>query len=153
MKDLKLAQQVKADADAAIENRKAEFFATNELIRLKELEATTKKKAAKEDRDISDNQIELLKSIGLETIRTKEDVIKLTDEGYRRLQDVLRIVEANAFAVKGALVAVNDELKNLQPVSVAVTTTATKLNQELFKNEDELTKKIADENEKRKRCD
>lgn len=158
---LNLAIQVKQDTDLAIENRKKEFAAINTTIGIREKEATLiaeKTKKEKEGKKIIDETLDvtlkLLNALSLPTNNaikdSFEDLFKLTDEEFQKVKDLLNLLEADAFEVRDAILAVNRELANIEPITVDIKASATDLNKELFKREEELTEKIREENEKRK---
>jgi len=141
-------------------NEEARFFVTdqdiaeiNKLFNLREKEiklldekAKKEKEGKKITKDAEKTTVELLTKLGI----ANRDLLNTTDEEFQNLKDFLNLLEADAYKVRDAILAINRELSNLAPISVDIKTTATDLNEALFKREDELTEKIKEENEKRR---
>jgi hypothetical protein len=130
------AIDLKKQTDEAIENRKKEFLATRELITLKEIDARKQETIAKNQKKVQEETLKFMKELGLESALTNDEIIKISDDAFKKLSVALEIVDANAFSVKDAIVKINDELNNLQAISTTIATTATELNAELFKRVD-----------------
>jgi hypothetical protein len=129
------AIQLKQQTDEAVENKLKEFNATKELIRLKEQEAKAddnNKQKKKEAKTETDNYIASIRTLSIEIAKNNVEILKLSSEGFGNLQNVFNITEANAFDVKKAIEGINDELKNLEPVSVKISKTISDLNKEFF---------------------
>jgi predicted nucleic acid-binding Zn-ribbon protein len=126
--------------DAAIRTAKTRTQDEDKLI--EEQEASTRRRQVLEaqlTKTILDEKkkrlqagIEEMKSLGLESAKANELVLQLSDEGFARLQDVFRIVEADAFNVKEAILKINNELANTAPVGRTIAKTSAELNKELF---------------------
>lgn len=129
------AIQLKQQTDEAVANKLKEFNATKELIRLKEQEAKAddnNKQKKKEAKTETDNYIASIRTLSIEIAKNNVEILKLSSEGFGNLQNVFNITEANAFDVKKAIEGINDELENLQPVSVKISKTISDLIAEDF---------------------
>lgn len=124
------AIQLKQQTDEAVANKLKEFNATKELIRLKEQEAKAddnNKQKKKEAKAETDNYISSIRTLSIEIAKNNVEILKLSSDGFGNLQNVFNITEANAFDVKKAIEGINDELENLQPVSVNISKTISDL--------------------------
>ena len=124
------AIQLKQQTDEAVANKLKEFNATKELIRLKEQEAKAddnNKQKKKEAKAETDNYISSIRTLSIEIAKNNVEILKLSSDGFGNLQNVFNITEANAFDVKKAIEGINDELENLQPVSVKISKTVSDL--------------------------
>ena len=127
------AIQLKQQTDEAVANKLKEFNATKELIRLKEQEAKAddnNKQKKKEAKTETDNYIASIRTLSIEIAKNNVEILKLSSKGFGNLQNVFNITEANAFDVKKAIEGINDELKNLEPVSVKISKTISDLDKE-----------------------
>jgi hypothetical protein len=85
-----------------------------------------------------------MKSLGVEAALTNDEIINISDEAFAKMEDALRIVNANALDVKKSIAAINKELNNIQPEKVAIKKTGTDFNKELFDKEDKRRKESAE---------
>jgi|688.fasta_scaffold13644_10 hypothetical protein len=144
---LDLAKKLKKDADEAIANRFKEFTAIRTTITLKEKEAIAEdklKNKKKERKKVEEESIQFMKSLGVEAALTNDEIINISDEAFAKMEDALRIVNANALDVKKSIAAINKELNNIQPEKVAIKKTGTDFNKELFDKEDKRRKESAE---------
>ena len=144
---LDLAKKLKKDADEAIANRFKEFTAIRTTITLKEKEAIAEDKLnnkKKERKKVEEESIQFMKSLGVEAALTNDEIINISDEAFAKMEDALRIVNANALDVKKSIAAINKELNNIQPEKVAIKKTGTDFNKELFDKEDKRRKESAE---------
>lgn len=144
---LDLAKKLKKDADEAIANRFKEFTAIRTTITLKEKEAIAEdklKNKKKERKKVEEESIQFMKSLGVEAALTNDEIINISDEAFAKMEDALRIVNANALDVKKSIAAINKELNNIQPEKVAIKKTGTDFNKELFDKEDKRKKESAE---------
>jgi len=125
---------------AAIRSAKTRTEDEDKLIQ--EQEASTRRRAILEaqlTKTIRDEQkkrlqggIEELKALGIESAKANELVLQLSDEGFARLDDVFRIVGANALTVRESIAKINNELENTGPIGRTIAKTSAELNKELF---------------------
>jgi hypothetical protein len=144
---LDLAKKLKKDADEAIANRFKEFTAIRTTITLKEKEAIAEdklKNKKKERKKVEEESIQFMKSLGVEAALTNDEIINISDEAFAKMEDALRIVNANALDVKKSIAAINKELNNIEPEKVAIKKTGTDFNKELFDKEDKRRKESAE---------
>ena len=144
---LDLAKKLKKDADEAIANRFKEFTAIRTTITLKEKEAIAEdklKNKKKERKKVEEESIQFMKSLGVEAALTNDEIINISDEAFAKMEDALRIVNANALDVKKSIAAINKELNNIQPEKVAIKKTGTDFNKEDFDKEDKRKKESAE---------
>lgn len=144
---LDLAKKLKKDTDEAIANRFKEFTAIRTTITLKEKEAIAEdklKNKKKERKKVEEESIQFMKSLGIEAALTNDEIINISDEAFAKMEDALRIVNANALDVKKSIAAINKELNNIQPEKVAIKKTGTDFNKELFDKEDKRKKESAE---------
>ena len=144
---LDLAKKLKKDADEAIANRFKEFTAIRTTITLKEKEAIAEdklKNKKKERKKVEEELIQFMKSLGVEAALTNDEIINISDEAFAKMEDALRIVNANALDVKKSIAAINKELNNIQPEKVAIKKTGTDFNKEDFDKEDKRRKESAE---------
>lgn len=144
---LDLAKKLKKDTDEAIANRFKEFTAIRTTITLKEKEAIAEdklKNKKKERKKVEEESIQFMKSLGVEAALTNDEIINISDEAFAKMEDALRIVNANALDVKKSIAAINKELNNIQPEKVAIKKTGTDFNKELFDKEDKRKKESAE---------
>jgi hypothetical protein len=144
---LDLAKKLKKDTDEAIANRFKEFTAIRTTITLKEKEAIAEdklKNKKKERKKVEEESIQFMKSLGVEAALTNDEIINISDEAFAKMEDALRIVNANALDVKKSIAAINKELNNIQPEKVAIKKTGTDFNKELFDKEDKRRKESAE---------
>lgn len=120
---LRLAIQLKKETDQAIEDKQKEFSAISELIRLRELEAKSAKDSSKEKKEDSEQSIKLIQGLGIEAIKTKDDLLKLSTEGFNKLLDVLEIIEASPLEVKKNIEKLKEELDGLEPIMTKIMST------------------------------
>ena len=144
---LDLAKKLKKDTDEAIANRFKEFTAIRTTITLKEKEAIAEdklKNKKKERKKVEEESIQFMKSLGVEAALTNDEIINISDEAFAKMEDALRIVNANALDVKKSIAAINKELNNIQPEKVAIKKTGTDFNKEDFDKEDKRKKESAE---------
>lgn len=144
---LDLAKNIKKDTDEAIANRLKEFKAIRTTITLKEQEAIAEdklKNKKKERKKVEEESIQFMKSLGLESALTNDEIIKISDEAFEKMSRALEIVNANALDVKKSIAGINKELNNIQPKKVEIKKTGTDFNKELFDKEDKRRKESAD---------
>lgn len=144
---LDLANKIKKDTDEAIANRFKEFKAIHTTITLKEKEAIAEdklKNKKKERKKVEEESIQFMKSLGLESALTNDEIIKISDEAFAKMSDALIIVNANAFDVKKSIAEINKELNNIDPEKVNIKKTGTDFNKELFDKEDKRRKESAE---------
>lgn len=109
---------------------------TNEYIRqkseleklIKTIEGYLEVKGKNKKQD--EESIKTLQKLGIESVKTNEEILKLSTEGFRRLLDVFDILEAQPLEIKKNIEKLKEELKNLSVVAVEVTKTATDLDNE-----------------------
>ena len=136
---------------AAIRSAKTRTEDEDKLIQ--EQEASTRRRTILEaqlTKTILDEQkkrlqggIEEIKALGIESAKANELVLQLSDEGFQRLQDVFRILGADAFTVREEIAKINNELKNIGPVKRKTKTT--KEYEEEKKKEVDAAEEIANE--------
>lgn len=144
---LDLAKNIKKNTDEAIANRLKEFKAIRTTITLKEQEAIAEdklKNKKKERKKVEEESIQFMKSLGLESALTNDEIIKISDEAFEKMSRALEIVNANALDVKKSIAGINKELNNIQPKKVEIKKTGTDFNKELFDKEDKRRKESAD---------
>jgi hypothetical protein len=105
---------------AAIRSAKTRTEDEDKLIQ--EQEASTRRRAILEaqlTKTILDEQkkrvkgeIEQIKALGIESAKTNKSILELDDEAFARVQNVFRILEADAFKVREEVQKINNELKN-----------------------------------------
>ena len=132
--NIKAKQDELAENDKLIKSVNDRYVVELKLLRENSKE---KEKAKKEGKDTEVEAINLMRELGLETIKTKDELVNLSDEGFNKMEDALRIVNANAFEVKKNIVAINRELKNLSVISVDIKKSGTDYNAELIKRTDD----------------
>ena len=144
---LDLAKNIKKNTDEAIANRFKEFKAIRTTITLKEQEAIAEdklKNKKKERKKVEEESIQFMKSLGLESALTNDEIINISDDAFAKMEDALRIVNANALDVKKSIAEINKELNNIDPEKVNIKKTGTDFNKELFDEEDKRRKESAE---------
>lgn len=132
---------------AAIRSAKTRTEDEDKLIQ--EQEASTRRRAILEaqlTKTIKDEQkkrlqggIAEMKLLGIETVKTNEAILQLSDAEFQNLENVFRILNADAFSVKQEIVKINNELKKTTVIGKDVVGTTAKFNAslaEFFEKED-----------------
>ena len=124
----------------------ARFFITdsdtakiNLLYNLREKEINLSEKIIEKKKDqkkVEESLIASMKLLGLEAVKTHEEILALSDDGFVKLKDTLAIISANAFEVRDAILGITNELKNLQPIAAQVAVTGSDLNKAMFEKND-----------------
>lgn len=116
----------------------------NKLFGLREQEIRAEAEKAKKvevTKKITDELIKSMQTLGLVF---KEEILTVSDDSFTRIQDILRLVSADAFKVKEDLVKINKELAKIAPEYTKISGSATQLNQELFAKNDARIAKSAE---------